>query len=77
MNKNVRIRTKPNSGDKHIKFQLNQDFDFLEILSLKISQEDVYRNFHSDYGVVVGRVIINSGVGVPNARVSIFRHINC
>jgi len=72
MSKNIRIRTEPNGGDTHLKVQLNQDFDFLEILSLKISQEDVYRTFYSDYGVVVGRVIINSGVGVPNAKVSIF-----
>ena len=72
MSKSIRIRTEPNGGDKHIKFQLNQDFDFLEILSLKISQEDVYRTFYSDYGAVVGRVIVNSGVGVPNAKVSIF-----
>tara|TARA_R110000796_G_scaffold219934_1_gene336020 strand:+ start:43139 stop:46447 length:3309 start_codon:yes stop_codon:yes gene_type:complete len=72
MAKNIRIRTNPNGGDSHVKIQLNQDFDFLEILSLKISQEDVYRSFYSDYGVVVGRVIMNSGVGVPNARISVF-----
>jgi hypothetical protein len=72
MSNNIRIRTNPNGGDTHLKVQLNQDFDFLEILSLKISQEDVYRSFYSDYGVVVGRVIMNSGVGVPNARISVF-----
>ena len=72
MSRNIRIRTEPNGGDNHVKIQLNQDFDFLEILSLKINQEDVYRSFYSDYGVVVGRVIMNSGVGVPNARISIF-----
>ena len=26
----------------------------------------------SDFGVVVGRVIINNGFGVPNAKVSVF-----
>lgn len=68
---NIRIRT--NVGDNNfLKVKLEQDFDFLEILSLKISQEDVYRRFYSDYGVVVGRVIINNGLGVPNAKVSIF-----
>jgi hypothetical protein len=72
MSSNIRIRTEPNGSDKHIKIQLNQDFDFLEILSLKISQEDIYRTFYSDYGVVVGRIIMNSGVGVPNVKVSIF-----
>jgi hypothetical protein len=24
--------------------------------------------FYSDYGVVVGRIIMNSGVGIPNAE---------
>jgi hypothetical protein len=72
MSRSIRIRTEPNGGDKRLKVQINQDFDYLEILSLKISQEDVYRSFYSDYGVVVGRVIMNSGVGVPNARVSVF-----
>jgi hypothetical protein len=71
-NKTVRIRTTPNGSDKYLKVKLDQEFDFIEVLSLKISQEEAYRNFCSDYGVVVGRVIINSGFGVPNARVSIF-----
>jgi hypothetical protein len=68
----IRIRTTPNGNDKYLKVKLEQEFDFIEILSLKISQEDAYRNFCSDYGVVAGRVIINSGFGVPNAKVSIF-----
>jgi hypothetical protein len=71
-NNTVRIRTTPNGTDKYLKVKIEQDFDFIEVLSLKISQEDAYRNFCSDYGVVTGRVIINSGFGVPNARVSIF-----
>jgi hypothetical protein len=71
-NKTVRIRTTPNGSDKYLKVKLDQEFDFIEVLSLKISQQEAYRNFCSDYGVVVGRVIINSGFGVPNARVSIF-----
>lgn len=69
---NIRVRTTPNGVDKFIKVKLEQDFDFIEVLSLKISQEEVYKRFYSDYGVVVGRVIINNGVGVPNAKVSIF-----
>lgn len=72
-NKNIRVRTTPNTLEqKHLKVKLDQDFDFLEVLSLSISQEEVYRRFCSDYGVVVGRVIMNNGVGVPNAKVSIF-----
>jgi hypothetical protein len=72
MSNSIRIRTTPNGGDKFLKVKLDQDFDFIEILSLKISQEETYRKFCSDYGVVVGRVIINSGFGVPNAKVSVF-----
>jgi hypothetical protein len=71
-NESIRIRTTPNDGSKTVNFQLNQKFDFIEILSLKISQEDAYRRFCSDYGVVIGRVTVNSGFGVPNAKVSIF-----
>lgn len=70
-NNSIRIRTTPGSS-KNIRIKLEQDFDFLEILSLKITQEDLYQTFCSDYGVVVGRVIANKGFGVPNAKVSIF-----
>lgn len=72
MSKNIRIRTTPNGEDSYLKVKLEQDFDFLEVLSLKISQEETYKNFCSDYGVVVGRVTVSSGFGVPNAKVSIF-----
>lgn len=68
----MRVRTTPGGEDKFIKVNLEQKFDFIEILSLKLNQEDVYRKFCSDYGVVVGRVTINNGFGVPNAKVSIF-----
>jgi hypothetical protein len=72
MSESIRITTTPNGGDKYLKVNLEQDFDFIEILSLRISQEDAYRQFCSDYGVIVGRVIIASGFGVPNAKVSVF-----
>lgn len=71
-NNSIRIRTTPDGKDKYVKVKLEQDFDFIEVLSLKISQAETYRNFCADYGVVVGRVFINNGFGVPNARVSIF-----
>jgi hypothetical protein len=71
-NKSIRIRTTPGGSDKYISINLEEQYDFLEVLSLKISQEDLYRNFCADYGVVVGRVIANKGFGVPNAKVSIF-----
>ena len=75
MTKSYRIRTAVNSSqqvDKTIRVNIDQDFDFLEILSLKLTQSDVYRRFCSDYGVVVGRVVANGGFGIPNAKVSIF-----
>jgi hypothetical protein len=58
--------------DKLIKVQLEQDFDLMEILSLKFSQVQAYTSFCADYGVVCGRIIVNNGLGVPNAKVSIF-----
>jgi len=71
MTKSYRIRTTP-GVDKNIRININQDFDFLEILSLKLRQEDVYTRFCADYGVVAGRVIANGGFGIPNANVSVF-----
>lgn len=70
MSENIRIRTSPN--DKFVNLKIEQDFDFIEILSLKISQANVYQTFCSDYGVIVGRVSINGGFGLPNSKVSIF-----
>lgn len=72
MSNTVRIKTTPNGDDKYIKLNLEQDFDFIEILSLKISQEEAYTRFCSDYGTIVGRVTVNNGFGVPNTKVSVF-----
>jgi len=72
MSNNIRIRTTPNGTDKYLNMKLEQDFDFIEILSLNISQDKVYETFCSDYGVIVGRVSINNGFGIPNAKVSVF-----
>jgi hypothetical protein len=71
MSKSIRIRTTPGES-KNIQIKVEQDFDVLEIMSLKISQQDLYTSFCADYGVVVGRVISNGGFGVPNSKVSIF-----
>jgi hypothetical protein len=71
MSKNYRLRTTPGI-DKNIRIKVDQDFDFIEILSLKLKQEDVYTRFCADYGVVAGRVIANGGYGVPNVSVSVF-----
>ena len=69
-NKSIRIRTNINE-DKFIKVNLNQTFDTLNILSLKLRQEDVYRNMCSDYGMICGRVSTKS-FGIPNTKISIF-----
>ena len=66
-----RISTKLGINQK-ITVELKQDFDVLEILSLKFSQQDIYTSICSDYGVVCGRITANNGFGVGNARVSIF-----
>jgi hypothetical protein len=70
-NKSIRLRTEPGSS-KNIVVKIEQEFDTLDFLSLKITQEEAYRNFCSDYGVVAGRVIANDGFGVENAKISIF-----
>jgi len=72
MSQKIRLQTKPNDGNLYVTTQLNQNFDFLEVLSMKLSQEDVYKQQNANYGIVAGRVIVNGGVGVPNAKVSVF-----
>ena len=80
MNKSQRIYfntgTTGNAGnaglDKTFQVKLEQDVDTLEFLSLKIGTSDVYQNFNSDYGVLFGRVLANGGIGVENAKISIF-----
>jgi len=71
MPKSYRIRTEVGK-DKSIKVQLEQDFESLEILSLKILQSDIYNRVCADYGVVVGRITANNGLGLPNCKVSVF-----
>lgn len=71
MSKSLRLRTQVGK-DQAVTFNLNQDFEFIEILSLKLSQTEIYTRQCADYGVVVGRISINNGFGVPNAKLSIF-----
>ena len=58
--------------DQKVVVELKNDFDLLEILSLKFTQTEAYSSMCADYGVVCGRIFVNNGFGVPNARVSIF-----
>ena len=71
MGQSYRIRTEL-GVNKTINVEFEQQFEFLEILSLTLQQEDIYTKSCSQYGVVVGRVTANNGFGIPNARVSIF-----
>lgn len=71
MGQSYRIRTELGIN-KTINVSFEQDFEFLEILSLAIQQTDVYNRSCAEYGVVVGRVTANNGFGLPNARVSVF-----
>lgn len=74
-NRTYRIRTdvgKPNAEDIRLDVSMLQDYDIFEILSLKIGTENVYKLHSSKYGCVVGRVLANGGVGVPNAKLSVF-----
>lgn len=71
MEKSLRIRA--NVGkDQFLHFNMKQDVDFFEILSLTLSQKDAYKIQTSNYGVIVGRVLANNAFGVPNAKVSVF-----
>ena len=51
MSETIRIRTTPNGEDKYLKVKIDQEFDFIEVLSMKITQEDfsfwISHNFNS------------------------------
>lgn len=70
--KNIRLRTSLGLNDTYVNFKIDHNFDLLEILSLKLTQEELYRKFCANYGAVAGRVIANNGFGVENAKISIF-----
>jgi hypothetical protein len=71
-NNSKRIKLNLNNSDTHFKINLSQDTEELSVLSLKITQKDIYNSFNSDFGVVVGRVNGNDNIGIPNARISLF-----
>lgn len=73
MNKSQKIYFDETTRDNaHVIVKLEQNTDTLEFLSMNVKTTDVYRDFNSDYGVLVGKVIANGGVGVENAKISIF-----
>ena len=71
MDKSYRIHTNI-AEDTLLQVNMKQDFDFLEVLSLKLRQKDAYRIHSSNYGVIIGRVLANDAFGIPNAKLSIF-----
>ena len=71
-NKSYRIKYDQENPIDHINIKIDQDFDLLEVLTMDITQEDAYKLYTSNYGVVVGRVLANDGFGIPNAKISIF-----
>lgn len=71
MDKSYRIHTNI-SNDTFVNVDMSQDFNFLEVLTLSLSQSDAYKLHSSNYGVVIGRVLANDAFGIPNAKVSVF-----
>lgn len=72
MGNNIRIPIKVLQDDQLIPVKLEQDFDNLETLSMSISSSQAYSQMSADFGVIVGRVVLNNGFGLQNAKVSIF-----
>jgi hypothetical protein len=70
-NKSYRIRTEVGK-DTEVHVNLKRDYDVLELMSLKINQENIYKFHTANYGVVAGRVLANDAFGIPNAKVSVF-----
>ena len=71
MENNYRIHTNIIS-DTVLNVNMKQDYDFLEVLTLKLRQKDAYRLHSSNYGVIIGRVLANDAFGIPNVRISVF-----
>lgn len=72
-NNSYRVRTGVGAdAPSHINVKLDQTFEFLNILSLKIGQKNLYKMPASNYGIICGRVLANKSFGIPNARVSVF-----
>lgn len=60
------------ANEQSIHLNITQEYDSFDILSLNISQKDLYKLHSADYGVIVGRVVANGNFGVPNAKISVF-----
>ena len=74
-NKSYRIRTEIGK-DTQLHVNLDRKYKTLEIMSLKINQENAYKLHSSNYGVIAGRVLANEAFGIPNAKISVFINID-
>lgn len=72
MSDSIRIKADLTANNANLSINLPQSFDFLEVLSLKFTSDEVYKLHNANYGVLVGRVSTNGGFGIPNAKVSVF-----
>jgi hypothetical protein len=59
-------------NDQNIIIKLEQDFDQLKTVNINIGSEGTYQTNCSDYGVLVGKIMLNGGYGVQNAKISVF-----
>jgi len=59
MDKSIRVKADLNANSANLVVNLSQNFDFLEVLSLRLNSDEVYRLHNSNYGVLVGRVSTN------------------
>jgi hypothetical protein len=69
MNK-YRIKTKilPEQN-QYLRFNLDQDFDVLDILTLSIYGTDAYPNPCGDWGVIIGRIVDSNSFPMENVKV--------
>jgi len=67
------FRIKANIGKESVvHVPIKQDVDMLEMLSVQLGTDGIYKRHSSNYGVIIGRVVVNGGLGVPNAKISVF-----
>jgi hypothetical protein len=72
MEETIKLQVNDINTSQYVKIHLEQDFDTLNILSLNLTSDKVYTRVTSDYGVLVGKVTLKNGIGVQNAKVSVF-----
>lgn len=72
MSDSIRIKANLEADSSNLVINLEQNFNSLEVLSLKLTSDEVYRLYNANYGILVGRVTSNGAFGIPNAKISIF-----